>query len=179
MEQLHGTVERITFTSEESGYSVIKVSNQNSLVTVVGYFPKILKGEDYQFQGGWKEHAKFGRQFQAASFEHQVPSSLEGIERYLASGVIKGVGPKTAKRIVEKFGLQTLDILREEPKKLQKISGVGKKSLEKIISSLQSFKKLEKLTLFLSEYHLGFHWAQKLFKVFGEDAVSVLKEKPF
>src|SRR5208282_3999343 len=126
--KLQGLVERITFTSEEDGYSVIKVRvpGYRDLVTVVGNFVSLCLGETLLMEGTWSTHARFGRQFRVDRYETTAPSTVQGIRKYLGSGLIRGIGPKMAERIVKRFAEKTLDIIENQIERLREIDGIGK-----------------------------------------------------
>jgi len=137
-EQLRGTVERVTFYSEETGYSVVRLSvtgqrdpsgqaSGRGLVTVVGNLPEVQPGESLRLEGEWTTHQQYGRQFKVERCQQVLPATVEGIKKYLGSGLVKGVGPVTAARIVQRFGADTLHVLDEEPRRLREALGVGKK----------------------------------------------------
>ena len=129
MEQLQAVVENITFQSDDGNFAVFKVkpANENNLVTVVGNIVPPLIGEELELTGEWVEHIRFGRQFKAASYKRIAPTSLKGIERFLASGAIKGIGPAMAARLVGHFGEKTLDIIEYKPHRLIEVEGIGAK----------------------------------------------------
>ena len=146
MEHMRCVVERITYTNTENGYTVLKVSakNYNDLVTVVGIMPDTHVGSVLSLEGFWKMDAKYGRQFSVERFEETLPATVYGIEKYLGSGLIKGVGPKFAKRIVQKFGKDTLDVIEDTPDELIKVEGIGKIRVERIKKSWQEQKSWQK-----------------------------------
>ena len=137
MEHIRCVVERITYTNTENGYTVLKVAakNYNDLVTVVGIMPDTHVGSVLSLEGLWKVDAKYGRQFSVERFEETLPATIYGIEKYLGSGLIKGVGSKFAKRIVQKFGKDTLDVIEEKPDELISVEGIGKIRVERIKKS--------------------------------------------
>ena len=129
MHTLTGVIERITYHNEENGYTVAKLTAERGggLVTIVGNMLGVSVGESVQLRGVWANHPKFGRQFKVEDFKTVLPATVAGIEKYLGSGLIKGVGPVTAKRIVRRFGADTLRVIDEEPDRLKEALGVGKK----------------------------------------------------
>ena len=143
MEHLRCVVERITYQNADNGYTVLKcaVKNYSDLVTVVGTMPDTHVGSVLSLEGMWKMDAKYGRQFLVEKFEETLPATVYGIEKYLGSGLVKGVGPKFAKRIVEKFGKDTLDVIEETPDELLKVSGIGKVRVDRIKTSWQEQKE--------------------------------------
>ena len=131
-EQLRGSVIATVFRNEENGWSVLEIRSKGDEVTVVGSLPEMGPGEDCLFTGSWVEHPQYGRQFRANTCQIEQPTSLTGIERYLGSGLIKGVGPSTARLIVAAFGRDTLEVLSEHPERLTEISGIGEKRCRQI-----------------------------------------------
>ena len=132
MDRLRCVVERITYQNEQNGYSVIKCSAKGyqDLVTVVGNMPEVHVGSVLTLEGFWKVDAKYGRQFVMQTFEETLPATVYGIEKYLGSGLVKGIGPKFAQRIVKKFGKDTLDVIEENPDALIEVYGIGKLRVE-------------------------------------------------
>ena len=137
MEHLRCVVERITYQNPENGYSVIKcrAKNFSDLVTVVGSMPDVHVGSVLSLTGQWRVDARYGRQFSMETFEETLPATVFGIEKYLGSGLIKGIGPKYAKKIVQMFGRDTLDVIEEEPDSLIRVPGIGKKRVDCIKKS--------------------------------------------
>ena len=134
VERLRGVVERITYQNEENGYSVLRLRAKgfNDLITAVGNMPEVHIGSVLTLQGQWKVDAKYGRQFSIESYEETLPATVYGIEKYLGSGLIKGIGPKYAKRIVQTFGADTLTVIEEEPDRLVEVPGIGGRRVEGI-----------------------------------------------
>jgi glycerate kinase len=132
--EIQGQVERITFHNEENGYTIarMKVSGNRELITIVGNLLSITPGEILKLQGEWKNHPKYGEQFLIQSYESVVPASVKGVEKYLGSGLIKGIGPVMAKRLVNKFGIETLEIIEKDIQKLQEVEGIGTKRIAMI-----------------------------------------------
>lgn len=135
LESLFGVVERITYHSEESGYTVarLQIPRFRDLVTIVGSFASIQAGQTLQLKGNWKEHPNYGQQFQVVQYTETKPATLTGLEKYLGSGLIKGVGPVTARRIVAFFGLETLEIIEHQIERLIEVPGIGKKRVVQIL----------------------------------------------
>lgn len=176
-----GEIERITFQSEETGYCVLRlaVPGYHDLVTVVGHVAQPALGETLELTGDWVTHPKFGTQFSIKSSKKIVPTTEEGIEKYLASGLIKGIGPATASRIVEKFGEDTLTILDEKPERLSEIEGIGEKKLEIIQMSWIEQRDIRELILFLQQYGISSTYAIRIYKQYGADSISILRENPY
>jgi exodeoxyribonuclease V alpha subunit len=180
-DQLRGTVERITYYNEENGYSVIRleVEGQPGLVTVVGNLPEVQPGESLHLEGKWTSHAQYGRQFKAEQCKQVLPATVEGIKRYLGSGLIKGVGPVTAERIVQRFGADTLRVLDEEPRRLREALGVGPKRAVSIAQAWEEQKQIREVMLFLQSHGVTTSLAVKIYKTYGDDALSVVQEDPY
>lgn len=181
MEEIVGLIERITFQNEETGYAVIKIKIKSikDLVTVIGTFPGIQIGETIRLFGVWKQHLIHGKQFSADRFSIEMPVEIEGIRKYLGSGLIKGIGPIYAERIVQAFGDETLVVIEKTPDKLLTIEGLGKKRLESIKESWQTQKSIRNLMIFLRTYDISPGSASRIFKLYGEQAVFKIKENPY
>lgn len=180
-DQLNGTVERVTYYSEETGYSVIRlnVQGRSDLVTVVGNMPEVQPGESLRLEGNWATHPQYGRQFRAERCEQVLPATVEGIKRYLGSGLIKGVGPVTAARIVQRFGIDTLCVLDEEPQRLREALGVGPKRAAAIAKAWEEQKHIREVMLFLQSHGVTTGLAVKIYKAYGDDALQVVQENPY
>lgn len=181
MEHLRCVVERITYQNADNGYTVLKcaVKNYSDLVTVVGTMPETHVGSVLSLEGMWKMDAKYGRQFLVEKFEETLPATVYGIEKYLGSGLVKGVGPKFAKRIVEKFGKDTLDIIEETPDELLKVPGIGKVRVDRIKTSWQEQKEIKNIMLFLQSHEVSTSHATKIFKTYGSESIAIVKENPY
>ncbi len=181
MEHLRCVVERITYQNEDNGYTVLKcaVKNYNDLVTVVGTMPDTHVGSVLSLDGYWKMDVKYGRQFSVEHFEETLPATVYGIEKYLGSGLVKGVGPKFAKRIVEKFGKDTLNVIEECPDELLNVPGIGKVRVERIKTSWQEQKEIKNIMLFLQSHEVSTSHATKIFKTYGSESIEVVKENPY
>jgi len=180
-DQLHGTVERVTYYSEETGYSVIRlnVPGQTGLLTVVGNLPEVQPGESLRLEGTWTTHPQYGRQFKAERCKQVLPATAEGVKRYLGSGLIKGVGPVTAARIVQRFGADTLRVLDEEPRRLREALGVGPKRAAAIARAWEEQKHIREVMLFLQSHGVTTGLAVKIYKTYGDDALRVVQEDPY
>jgi exodeoxyribonuclease V alpha subunit len=181
MAVIQGVVERITFRNEENFYTVAKIQRENNdyFTTVVGTFPSINIGETIRAEGEWVTHIEYGTQFKVQSYETVVPASIGGIEKYLGSGMIKGIGPSTARSIVEHFGLETLKIIDETPERLTEIEGIGPKKVEMITSAFEEQKEIRKVMIFLQGVGISPAYAVKIYKHYGDDAIKVVKENPY
>ena len=181
MEHLRCVVERITYTNPENGYTVLKAAakNYNDLVSVVGTMPDTHVGSVLSLEGFWKMDARYGRQFSVERFEETLPATVYGIEKYLGSGLIKGVGPKFAKRIVQKFGKDTLNVIEETPDELITVEGIGKIRVERIKKSWLEQKEIKNIMLFLQSHEVNTTHATKIFKTYGSDSINVVQENPY
>ena len=181
MEHLRCVVERITYQNEENGYTVLKcaVKNYSDLVTVVGTMPDTHVGSVLSLEGFWKMDAKYGRQFCVERFEETLPATVYGIEKYLGSGLVKGIGPVFARKIVEKFGENTLDIIDETPEELIKVPGIGKVRAERIKTSWKDQKEIKNIMLFLQSNEVSTSHATKIYKTYGSEGISIVKENPY
>lgn len=181
MDHLRCVVERITYQNADNGYMVLKcaVKNAQDLVTVVGIMPDTHVGSVLALEGVWKVDAKYGRQFSVEKFEETLPATVYGIEKYLGSGLIKGVGPKFARRIVEKFGKDTLDVIEENPDALIEVEGIGRVRVERIRKSWEEQKEIKNIMLFLQGHEVSTSHATKIFKTYGSDSISVVQENPY
>ena len=181
MDHLRCVVERITYQNADNGYTVLKcaVKSAQDLVTVVGIMPETRVGSVLALEGFWKVDAKYGRQFSVEKFEETLPATVYGIEKYLGSGLIKGVGPKFARRIVEKFGKDTLDVIEENPEALIEVEGIGRVRVERIKKSWEEQKEIKNIMLFLQGHEVSTSHATKIFKTYGSDSISVVQENPY
>src|SRR4051812_17227185 len=179
-EALAGLVERVTFHSPENGFCVlrVKVRGQRELVTVVGAAAAISAGEFVQASGTWVNDRTHGLQFKAAYLRAAPPTTLEGIERYLGSGMIKGIGPVYAKKLVQAFGEAVFDLIENEPARLRGVAGIGPKRAERIVKGWADQKVIREIMLFLHGHGVGTSRAVRIFKTYGADAVQVITENP-
>jgi exodeoxyribonuclease V alpha subunit len=178
---LLGVIERITFHSEESGYTVARLNTGNvkQLITVVGSFANIQAGQTLQLQGIWIEHPQYGSQFQVAKYTETKPATLTGIEKYLGSGLIKGVGPVTAKRIVKHFGLDTLEIIENQIERLIEVPGIASKRIAMIQSTWVEQKLIKEVMIFLSGHGVSTTYAVKIYKQYGDNAIAIVTTNPY
>jgi len=181
VESVRGEVQSILFHNPETGYAVVrlKAADQPGLVTVVGGLGSVVPGEGLAVSGQWQKHPKFGRQFQARAWEQTVPASINGIKRYLASGMIKGLGHSLAQRLVDTFGNQVLDLLDQDPERLLEVEGIGPKKLEKITNSWNAQREIRSLMLFLQTHEVPTTYAGRIFRLYGANAVSKLTQNPY
>ncbi|MBI5116288.1 ATP-dependent RecD-like DNA helicase [Candidatus Poribacteria bacterium] len=178
---LEGTVERIVFFNEENSYTVARLNSgeHTQLVTVVGCLAGVREGEYVRASGCWEDNPKFGPQFRIDRCEIVPPSSIQGIEKYLSSGLIKGIGPVMAERIVKKFGADTLQVISDQPKRLRQVRGIGRKTLEKIIASWEQHKDLRETMIFLQANGISPAYATRIIKQYGGMAARVVREDPY
>ncbi len=179
--KLQGLVERITFTSEETGYSVIKLRapGYRDLVTAVGNFVSLCPGETLLMEGTWGAHARFGRQFRVDRYETAAPSTVEGIRKYLGSGLIRGIGPKMAERIVKCFAEKTLDVIESQIERLLEIDGIGKYRVGQIQRAWEEQKEIRTLMIFLRSNGTSAALASRIFKNYGQQSVDIVRENPY
>ncbi len=179
--KLRGVVERITYQNPENGYTVLKcaVKNYNDLVTVIGNLLDVNVGSVLLIDGNWKVDSKYGRQFVAESWEETLPATVFGIEKYLGSGLIKGVGPKFAKRIVGLFGTDTMDVIECDISRLKEVEGIGEKRIRQIHESWERQKEIKNVMLFLQEHGVSTSFAAKIYRQYGNDSIAKVKENPF
>ncbi|HCG3018925.1 TPA: ATP-dependent RecD-like DNA helicase [Clostridium perfringens] len=179
MEALNGIVESIVFKSSDTGYTVIKFRENNIIHTAVGVLPHVKEGQNLKITGSWVNHFQFGKQFKVEECEEILPTSKDGIEKYLSSGIIQGIGPVTAKKIVNKFGEDTLNILDNNIERLKEIEGIGKKKLETIIESYREQRELKNITIFLQTHGLSVNQCLKIYKKYGASSVDTVKNNPY
>lgn len=179
MVSIEGTVEEIVFRNESNGYVVAMLETEDDVVTIVGYIPIINMGDTLNVQGEWDYHSKFGQQLKVSTYEKVVPTTINGIQKYLSSGLIPGVGPKMAKKIVEHFKEQALDILQYNPERLTEISGIGKKKAQVITEVFAEQRNLRNVIIFLQKYNISTGYAVKIYKQYGDDAIKVIEKNPY
>ena len=181
MDRLRCVVERITYQNPVNGYTVLKCSAKafSDLVTVVGIMPDTNVGSVLTLTGNWKVDPKYGRQFSVDSFEETLPATVLGIEKYLGSGLVKGIGPNFAKRIVNAFGVDTLNVIEENPDKLLTVPGIGKIRVERIKKSWADQKEIKNIMIFLQGHDVSTSHATKIYKTYGNDSIKTVKENPY
>jgi exodeoxyribonuclease V alpha subunit len=180
MEVLSGTLEKVVYRNDSNGFSVfiLKV-NKKEAITVTGCILDIQQGEYVQFKGKWGFHPKFGRQFIASSYESKLPVDVIGIQKYLSSGMIRGIGPKFAERLVNKFQAKTLDIIDKDPERLFEVSGVGPARVTSIIEAWKDQKEISKVMVFLQGRGVSTAFATKIYKTYGNDSIKTIEENPY
>ncbi len=187
--EISGSVERITYYNEENGYTVLRLRpdtrgmlpyvHGEPLATVVGNLPEVNPGEWLKLTGQWLNHAKHGRQFQVELCEQSVPASVEGIKRYLGSGMVRGVGKVMAERIVNRFGAETLDIIDENPQRLGEVLGIGRKRVDNIIRAWEEQRAIKDVMVFLHGHGISTHLAVKIYKQYGDQSLAVVQTTPY
>ena len=180
-ERLEGAVERITFHSEESGFCVlrVKVRGQRDLVTVIGTAASVTAGEHIECEGGWVNDRQHGLQFKAERLRVIPPSTREGIEKYLGSGMVKGIGPHFARRLVGAFGEQVFEVIEQEPDRLLELPGIGPKRKARVTQAWAEQKVVREIMVFLQSYGVGTARAVRIFKTYGDAAVERVRENPY
>lgn len=179
---LEAVLERITYANEETGYTIARVATDRSgsnLLTVVGSLLGVRPGESLRLVGHWSTHPKYGRQFEVHSYTTILPATIQGIERYLGSGLIKGVGPKTAARIVAAFGVDTLRVIEDEPGRLIEVYGLGRKRTAAIGEAWQEQKSIKEVMVFLQGVGVSTSLAVRIYKRYGDGSISVVRNEPF
>jgi exodeoxyribonuclease V alpha subunit len=179
MEIIRGTVEHIVFRNTKNGYTVAHFDVDDEMVTVVGNFDELNHGEYLKLTGFWCEHKSYGEQFSMESYAMEIPTSREGVIRYLGSGILPGIGEKTAKLIVAHFGEETLDILDHQPDRLAEIKGIGKKTLAGIKEVYTEQREVRQIMIQIQEYGISANWAMKLYKTYKFDTISILLNNPY
>ncbi len=180
-EPLSGLVERVTFHSPDTGFCVlrVKVRGHRELVTVLGSAASIQPGEFIQASGRWDNHREHGIQFKTTFLKVMPPSSIEGIEKYLGSGMIKGIGPHFAKKLVKAFGEEVFDVIESAPERLSKLDGIGPKRVERITSGWADQKAIREIMVFLQSHGVGTSRAVRIYKTYGADAIPLVSENPY
>lgn len=181
MQKIRCVVERITYQNPENGYSVLKcrVKDYDDLVPVIGNLVDANVGSVLLVEGNWKVDSKYGKQFVAENWEETLPATVYGMEKYLGSGLIKGVGPKFAKRIVQKYGVDTFEIIEDNIELLIEVEGIGNKRVQMIAESWERQKEIKNIMLFLQEHQVSTSYAAKIFKQYGNDSIKVMQENPY
>ncbi len=180
MDIIKGEILSIIFFNPESDFVVARVRDYcKDEIVITGNLGQLVPGEEVTLKGRWTNHPRFGRQFKVVECVHNFSSSVQGIKRYLASGLVKGVGPVLAERIVDKFGKETLDVLDEDPDSLLKVEGIGHKKLAQIKESWEEQKEIRNIILFLQSYNIPPSFASRIFKYYGSEAITKIKENPY
>jgi exodeoxyribonuclease V alpha subunit len=180
-ETIEGYLERIVFASDHNHYAVakLKVRGNLELVTIVGELAGIAPGQELKLSGGWETHPKYGDQFRATNYSVKLPAQIYGIQKYLGSGLIRGIGPAMAERLVDRFGEKTLQVIERSPKKLLQVKGIGKKRLEVIREAWEAQRDIRDVMIFLQGHGVSSGYSAKIFKQYGQDAIRVVQENPY
>jgi exodeoxyribonuclease V alpha subunit len=178
---LQGTLERIVYSNPGTGWSVarLQVEGRAETVSIVGHLSGVQPGESLRLEGAWVDDRRFGRQFEVRSFQSLPPSTLEGIKRYLGSGLIRGVGPVTAERIVEHFGEDTLRVLDDEPQRLRAVPGLGRVRAKAIRSAWDEQREIKDVMMFLQQHDVSTSFALRIYKRYGNGAIDTVTENPY
>ena len=181
METLNGILERIVFENPDSGYTVGRFSARGhaELITIVGNLVSIYPGESLLLNGEWVNNPKYGRQFQIEKYETIQPANVMGIRKYLGSGLIRGIGPKMAARIVSRFGLDTIDVIEQQPEKLGSVPGIGQKRVEMIQEAWEEQREIKNVMLFLQSHNVSTSHAAKIYKTYENAAIRLVTENPY
>lgn len=181
LQKLNGLVERVTFHSEESGYCVlkVKVKGERELTTIVGHTPAVSPGEFISCSGEWIFNREYGRQFQAVFLNVYPPATKQGIEKYLGSGMVKGIGPTYASRLVKQFGEKVFEIIEQNPERLKEVDGIGPKRFKAIVSGWSDQKIIRSIMIFLHSHKVSTAKSVRIFKKYGENAVSIITQNPY
>lgn len=179
MSDITGILEDIIFKNEENGYTIAHLKDGKKIHTIVGVIPYIKEGGQYKVTGDWVTHEKFGEQMKVISIEEILPTSKLGIEKYLSSGIISGVGPVTAKKIVDHFGEKTLEILDTDIDRLKEINGIGKKKIKLIMKSYSAQIEIRNIMIFFQTYGMTANQCMKIYKRFGGSSVAIVRDNPY
>jgi exodeoxyribonuclease V alpha subunit len=190
MDRLSGAVERITYYNPENGYTVLRLRpetykqiphnpGRDGLVTVVGNLPEVSPGENLRLEGRWDKHPKHGFQFKADVCEQTLPATIAGIQGYLGSGLIKGIGPRLAERIVAKFQEKTFDVIEERPERLLEVPGIGLDRQQRIAAAWEEQKQVKEIMIFLQGHGVSTNLAVKIYKTYGDAALETVQKDPY
>lgn len=179
MEKLEGMISEIVFKNEDNGYTIAHLVNESDEIVVVGCMPTLAIGESIEVEGKWVNHKIYGTQFEVNSFMPVTPSSLEGIYVYLSSGMIHGIGEKMAKRIIDKFGVDTLNVIQNSPEKLQEVEGIGSKKVKQIVKSYEEDRELRNIIIELSPFGITPNYCLKIYKKYKSSAIEIINKNPY
>ena len=180
-QSISGVIERITYVNQENGYTVAKLKSRGyfDLITIVGSLPSVNVGAIVSLKGEWKVDSKYGRQFVVSTYEEKLPATIAGIQKYLGSGLIKGIGPVNAKRIVKAFKEDTLRVIEEQIDLLLQVEGIGPKRIEMIKEAWQEQKEVKNIMIFLQSHGVSTAYGVKIYKAYGNDSIKVVQENPY
>lgn len=178
---LEGVLERVVFSNEENAWSVVRlqVPGYRDMVTAVGNLLGVQPGENLRLSGSWINDPKYGRQFRVASYATVVPATINGIEKYLGSGLIRGIGKVMASRLVAAFGLETLDVIESRPERLTEVEGIGPKRRKEIVRAWEEQREIKEVMVFLQSHGVSTHYAIKIYKAYGAHATRLVRENPY
>ena len=179
METIEAFADETVFRNDENGYTVLVVKAGKSRVSAVGVMPPVTSGEKLRITGEWTEHPVYGRQIKVQSLEIEQPTTLSGIEKYLSSGMIRGVGPATAKLLIRAFGEKTLDVLDKESGRLREVEGIGEGRRKLIKESWTEQRGVREIMIFLQSHGIGTAKASRIYRQYGADAIAVVKRNPY
>ncbi|KPU44727.1 ATP-dependent RecD-like DNA helicase [Oxobacter pfennigii] len=179
MVEIEGVIDSIVYTNESNGYTVARLKKGREIITVVGYVPVINEGQSVRIKGAWVNHPEYGQQLKIDFFEEVLPTDISAIEKYLASGLINGIGPATAKRMVDYFKEDTLDVIEYNPIRLTEVEGIGEKKAKLIAESFSEQRELKNVMVFLQTYGISGANAIKIYKKYGQNAINAIKENPY
>ena len=181
MQIIFGLLEKISYHNEENDFVVAKLreKEKKELTTIVGNLSGVNPGESLKLTGKWVQNKRFGEQFQVESFEVTVPATLHGIQKYLASGLIQGIGPIMSERIVEKFGLHTLEVIEKKPERLSEVEGIGPTRISMIRKAWVEHKEIKEIMIFLQGYGVSAAYSAKIYKQYGNESIEIVRENPY
>ncbi len=188
MDTLTGSVEHVTFYNPENGYTVFRLrpdhgrtpgASRDGLVTATGNLPELTAGEFVKLNGAWVNHPKHGMQFQIEYCQQVLPATIAGIRRYLGSGLVRGIGPRLADRIVAQFGLETLEIIEQHPEQLKDVPDIGPKRSRLIVAAWDEQRQIKEIMLFLHSYGITTNLAIKIYKEYGDRSLEIVKNDPY
>ena len=177
--EIQGQVKGIIYQNEANSYTIANLETENEEITIVGYLPFIVEGDNLKVTGNYVEHKEYGTQFKVTTFEKIMPENIEALEKYLASGAIKGIGEATAKRIIKTFGEETIEILKNDPKKLALVKGISEEKAQKISDNFLENQEMWKIVGFLEKFHIGAQHAKKVYEKLGVNSIEKIKEDPY
>jgi exodeoxyribonuclease V alpha subunit len=180
-ERLSGSIERVIFHSEASCFCVLRVKfkGHREVVTVIGSAARVSAGEFIECLGSWVNDRQHGLQFKAKELKVVLPTTLEGIEKYLGSGMVKGIGPHFAKKLVKAFGIDVFDVIEQTPERLQELDGIGPKRRQQVTSAWSEQKVIREIMVFLQSHGVGTSLAVRIYKTYGDEAIDKVQENPY
>lgn len=180
-EIIYGTIERITFRNADNGFTIakLKIAKKRDLIIIVGTLASLTPGETVELTGQWKRHKEFGLQFEVIGYKTALPQEIHAIEKYLASGLIKGIGPVYAKKIVKSFAKDTFIVFDKEPEKLHDIPGIGPKRVATILKCWEEQKEIRTIMVFLQKFDIPLTYAQKIYRTYGKNSAEQMKKNPY